>query len=138
MPTFDRITHADGLAPGTGYSHAVVTIGRTAFVSGQVALDEQGSVVGAGDLAAQTRQALANLERVLEALDATWRDVAKLGWYVTDVSQLQALREVREEVIRPILDRDDLPNPASTLIQVSALFRPELLVEVDAVVALPS
>jgi enamine deaminase RidA (YjgF/YER057c/UK114 family) len=136
VPTFSRITEAPGLAPGTGYSHAVVTLGRTAFVSGQVAVDEQGAVVGAGDMAAQTRQAMANLERILTELGATWVDVAKLGWYVTDLAELQAIRDIRDEVMRPALG--DLPNPASTLVQVVALFRPELIVEVDAVVALPS
>jgi enamine deaminase RidA (YjgF/YER057c/UK114 family) len=136
VPTFDRITETDGLAPGTGYAHAVVTLGRTAFISGQVAVDAEGAVVGVGDITAQARQALSNLGQVLAALDAGWRDVAKLGWYVTDVTQLQAIRDVRDEVMRPVLD--DLPNPASTLVQVAALYRPELLVEVDAVVALPS
>jgi enamine deaminase RidA (YjgF/YER057c/UK114 family) len=136
VPTFDRVTHADGLSPGTGYAHAVVTLGRTAFVSGQVAVDAEGAVVGTGDIAAQTRQALANLGRVLDSLDAGWRDVAKLGWYVVDVTQLPTIRNVRDEVLRPALD--ELPNPASTLVQVVALARPEFLVEVDAVVALPS
>lgn len=136
MPTYDRITEAEGLAPGPGYAHAVVTMGRTAFVAGQIAVDADGALVGADDLAAQTRQALANLERVLVAMGAGWRDVAKLGWYVLDVSQVQAVRDARDAVLRPALG--DLPNPASTLVQVAALFRPELLVEVDAVVALPS
>ena len=136
MPTFSRITEAAGLAPGTGYSHAVVTLGRTAFVSGQVAVDEHGTVVGGADPAAQTRQVLANLERVFSELGATWGDVAKLGWYVTDLAHLQIFRDVRDEVLRPALG--DLPNPASTLVQVVALVRPELVVEVDAVVALPS
>jgi enamine deaminase RidA (YjgF/YER057c/UK114 family) len=73
---------------------------------------------------------------VLITLGATWRDVAKLGWFVTDLSQLQAIREIRDEVLRPVLG--DIPNPASTLVQVTSLVLPELLVEVDAVVALPS
>lgn len=136
MPTFDRISRADGLVPGTGYSHAVVTLGRTAFVSGQVAFDAAGAIVGVGDVGAQTRQALANLERVLVELRATWRDVAKLGWYVLDVSDVQTIRDIRDEVLRPVLG--DVPNPASTLVQVSGLVLPDLLVEVDAVVALPS
>ena len=112
------------------------TIGRTAFVSGQVALDAEGGVVGAGDVAAQTRQALANIERVLGSLNATWEDVARLGWYVTDIGGLQALRDARDEVLRPALG--SLPNPASTLVQVAGLFHPDLVVVVDAVVALPS
>ena len=134
MPTHDRLTSAEGLAPGTGYSHAVVTTGRTVYVSGQVALDADGALVGGGDVGAQTTQCLANLGRVLDALGATWADVAKIGWYVLDASQVQAVRDARDAVLRPALG--DLPNPASTLVQVAALVRPDLLVEVEAVVAL--
>lgn len=135
MPTHDRLTSADGLAAGTGYSHAVVTTGRTAYVSGQVALDADGALVGGDDVGAQTAQCLANLQRVLDGLGATWADVAKLGWYVRDAGQVQAVRDARDAALRPALG--DLPNPASTLVQVAALVRPDLLVEVDAVVALP-
>lgn len=135
MPTQDRVTSADGLAAATGYSHAVVTTGRTAYVSGQVALDADGALVGGADVGAQAAQCLANLGRVLDALGATWADVAKIGWYVRDAGQVQAVRDARDALLRPALG--DLPNPASTLVQVAALVRPELLVEVDAVVALP-
>jgi enamine deaminase RidA (YjgF/YER057c/UK114 family) len=109
--------------------------GRFAFVSGQVALDEDGQLVGAGDLGAQTRQALVNLHRILHQLGADWPDVARFGWYVLDASQVQVIRDIRDELIRPSLVGQ--PNPASTLVQVAALFRPGFLVEVDAVVALP-
>ena len=51
MPTHERLTAPDGLAPGNGYSHAVVTSGRTAYVSGQVALDASGNLVGGDDVA---------------------------------------------------------------------------------------
>lgn len=135
MPTDDRLPAPDGLAPGNGYSHAVVTSGRSAYVSGQVALDAAGELVGGDDVGAQTAQCLANVGRVLDALGATWADVAKVGWYVVDAGQVQAVRDARDHVLRPVLG--DLPNPASTLVQVAALFRPDLLVEVDAVVALP-
>jgi enamine deaminase RidA (YjgF/YER057c/UK114 family) len=113
----------------------VVVSGRLAFVSGQVALDADGQLVGPGDLAAQVRQALHNLHRILTELGADWPDVVKLGWYVLDASGVQVIRDVRDEMIRPALG--DLPNPASTLVQVAALFRPGFLVEVDAVAALP-
>jgi enamine deaminase RidA (YjgF/YER057c/UK114 family) len=135
MPTHDRLTAPDGLAPGTGYSHAVVTSGRTAYVSGQVSLDPSGALVGGDDVGAQTEQCLANVGRVLDTLGASWADVAKLGWYVLDADQVQSVRDARDRVLRPELG--DLPNPASTLVQVAALFRPDLLVEVDAVVSLP-
>jgi enamine deaminase RidA (YjgF/YER057c/UK114 family) len=135
MAVLDRITEAPGLAPGPGYSHAVTVTGRLAFVSGQVAVDADGQLVGPDDLAAQTRQALGNLHRVLEALGAGWPDVVRFGWYVLDTSQLQVIRDIRDEFIRPSLG--DRPNPASTLVQVAALVRPGFLIEVEAVVALP-
>jgi enamine deaminase RidA (YjgF/YER057c/UK114 family) len=135
MPTHDRLTAPDGLAPANGYSHAVVTSGRTAYVSGQIAVDASGALVGGDDVGAQAEQCLANMGRALDTLGATWADVAKLGWYVLDASEVQAVRDARDRVLRPVLG--DLPNPASTLVQVAALVRPDLLVEVDAVVSLP-
>jgi enamine deaminase RidA (YjgF/YER057c/UK114 family) len=135
MPVTDRLTNVPGVAPGPGFAHAVTIAGRLAFVSGQVALDEDGELVGPGDLAAQTRQALVNLHRIVHQLGADWPDVARFGWYVVDASQVQVIRDTRDELIRPSLG--GLPNPASTLVQVAALFRPEFLVEVEAVVALP-
>lgn len=120
---------------GGGPVRLVVTTGRLAFVAGQVAVDADGNLVGAGDIGAQARQALGNLYRVLTELGAGWSDVARFGWYVTDVTAVQAIRDARDEVIRPALG--DTSNPASTLVEVAALFRPEFLVEVDAVVALP-
>jgi enamine deaminase RidA (YjgF/YER057c/UK114 family) len=129
------LTDIPDVAPGPGYSHAVVASGRLAFVAGQVAVDAGGRLVGQGDLAAQTRQALANLQNVLAALGGGWSDVVRLGWYVTDVADLQTVRDIRDQFLRPALG--DKPNPASTLVQVASLFRPEFLIEVDAVVALP-
>ncbi|SRR6266566_4885265 len=135
MPALDRLATVPGVADGPGFSHAVTTSGRLAFVSGQIALDAEGRLVGAGDLAAQTRQALGNLERILHALGADWPDVVRIGWFVLDASQVQAIRDARDEFLRPALG--ERPNPASTLLQVAGLVRPEFLVEVEAVVALP-
>jgi enamine deaminase RidA (YjgF/YER057c/UK114 family) len=135
MPLLDHITNVPGVAPGPGFSHAVTVTGPLAFVSGQVALDAAGLLVGAGNMREQATQALRNLHGVLRALGADWPDIARFGWYVTDVSELQSIRDVRDAFIRQSLG--DRPNPASTLVQVASLFRPEFLVEVDAVVALP-
>jgi enamine deaminase RidA (YjgF/YER057c/UK114 family) len=135
VPLLDHLTEAAGVAPGPGYSHAVTVSGQVAFVSGQVAVDSGGQLVGEGDMRAQVTQALRNLQGVLRALGADWPDVAKLGWFVLDVTELQAIRDARDEIIRPALG--DRPNPASTLVQVAGLFRPGFLIEVEAVVALP-
>lgn len=135
MPIVERLTSVPDVAAGPGYAHAVTASGKLAFVSGQVAFDASGQLVGPGDLAAQTAQALRNLHGVLGALGADWPDVVRFTWYVLDVGSVQVIRDTRDEFIRPSLG--DRPNPASTLVQVAALFRPELLIEVEAVVALP-
>lgn len=135
MPIHDRINDVAGNAPGFGYAHAVTTSGRLAFVSGQVALDQNGTLVGPDDLKAQTRQVLHNLANVLTQLGATWADVVRFNWYMLDTAELPIVREIRDEFIRPVLG--DRPNPASTLVQVAGLFRPDCLIEVDAVVSIP-
>jgi len=132
MPIIQRL--ADVPHPAR-YSHAVVATGKLAFVAGQVALDAHGELVGPGDLAAQTTQALRNLEAVLGELGADWSHVVRMNWYLVDVTQIQTVRDVLEPFLRPALG--ERTNPASTLIQAAALFRPDVLVEVDAVVALP-
>ena len=99
MPIVDRLTSVPDVAPGPGFAHAVTTSGKLAFVSGQVALDAGGQLVGPGDLAAQTAQALRNLHRILGALGADWPDVARFAWYVRDAGSVQVIRDVRDEFI---------------------------------------
>lgn len=132
MPIIQRLTDVPHPAR---YSHAVVATGRLAFVAGQVAMDAEGNFVGVGDMRAQVTQALTNMQTVLTELGATFAEVVRFNWYLADVNRIQVVRDVLEEFLRPVLG--ELTNPASTLIQVAALFRPEALVEVDAVVALP-
>ncbi|MEV4971171.1 RidA family protein [Streptomyces scopuliridis] len=115
-----------GVAPGNGYSHVVWGTGRFVAVSGQCAFDEDGAIVGAGDPAAQARQVFENLRRCLAAAGASFDDVVKLTYFVTDVAHLPAIREARDEVI------DTARPPASSAVQVAALFRPELLLEIEA------
>lgn len=130
-PSLTRIPAPPGVAPAAAYSHVVTATGRLVAVSGQVALDENGEVVGVGDPAAQARQVFENLRRCLAAAGATFDDVVKLGYFVTDVGFLPALRAVREEYI------DGERLPASTAVQVAALFRPEILLEVEALAVVP-
>ncbi|MGE5286121.1 MAG: RidA family protein [Micromonosporaceae bacterium] len=115
-----------GLVAGPGYSHAVAATGRTVAVSGQVAVDSEGTVVGVGDPRAQAVQVFENLSRALAAVGASFADVIKLGFYCTDVAILPAVREVRDSYI------DTARPPASTAVQVAALIRPEFMLEVDA------
>lgn len=135
MPITHRLTDISGVLGSAGYAHAVTVTGSLAFVSGQVALDEAGNLVGEADVRAQTRQCLRNLASILAALGATWADVIRFNWYLVDIQGLQAVRDVRDEFLRPVLG--DAHNPASSLIQVAGLFRPDCLIEVDAVVVIP-
>ncbi|MGA5420117.1 RidA family protein [Streptomyces lavendulocolor] len=130
----NHLTHVhapDGVAPGSGYSHVVWGSGRFIAISGQCALDAEGRVVGEGDAGAQARRVFANLRRCLAAAGAGFDDVVKLTYFVTDVAHLPAVRAARDEVI------DTARPPASSAVQVSALFRPELLVEIEAFAVLP-
>jgi reactive intermediate/imine deaminase len=116
-----------GLSTPTGYSHVVSTRGgRTVYIAGQVALDAQARVVGAGDLAAQTRQVFANLDIALKAAGATFANVVKTNYYLRDASQVAVIREIRAKYFTKEL-------PASTLIEVPRLANPDFLIEIEVI-----
>jgi enamine deaminase RidA (YjgF/YER057c/UK114 family) len=118
----------ESLSKPTGYTHVVEARGgRTVYISGQIAFDKNGDVVGINDFEAQARQAFQNVGNALEAAGMTFNHVVKLGLFVTDVSHVSTLRRVRDEFV------NTQQPPASTLVQVAALVRPELLFEVEAV-----
>lgn len=116
----------DGLPPVAGYSHAVAASGRLVVISGQVPADRDGMPVGVDDPAAQVRQVFENLTAALAAAGVRMDQVVKLTVYLTDLADLPVFRRVRDEYIT--LDRP----PASSLVQVSGLVRPEFRIEVDA------
>ncbi|MGW8377624.1 RidA family protein [Streptomyces sp. ODS28] len=126
MPHLTHVAAPPGVAPGNGYSHVVWGEGRFIALSGQIALDEKGALVGENDPAAQAHQVFENLGRCLTEAGATFADVVKLTFYVTDVAHLPAIREARDAHV------DTAHPPASTAVQVAALVRPELLIEVEA------
>jgi enamine deaminase RidA (YjgF/YER057c/UK114 family) len=120
-----------GLSTPRGYTHVVsVTGGRTLYISGQVAFNAQGEVVGKGDLRAQARQVYENLRLALAGAGASFKDVVKLNTYVVNFKSedLGTLREVRAEALKGLA----VP-PASTLVGVQALANPDFLIEVEAV-----
>ncbi len=120
------------LSPPAGYSHvAEVSGGRLVFLSGQVALDREGKLVGPGDLEAQARQVFANLKAALEAAGTDFAHVLKLTFYVTDAAKMAVVRQVRDAFV------DVRQPPASTAVQVARLLREEWLLEVDAVASVP-
>ena len=103
--------------------------GRLLFVSGQVARDENGNVVGRGDMRAQAEQVFKNIQTVLASRGATLADMVELTCYVKDMSQIAAYREVRERVL------GSNPRPASTLVEVKGFSSEDFLLEVNAVAA---
>ena len=122
-----------GLTKPTGYTHVVVTADRrTAYIAGQVAVDSTGKVVGVGDFKAQAEQVFGNLRLALASVDATFGDVVKTTTFVTDLKNLPTLREARARYF------DASHPPANTLVPVAALARPDLLLEIEAVVDLSS
>lgn len=126
MSALTHIKAPAGVAPGNGFSHVVWGEGRFVAVSGQLALDEDGGVVGLGDPAAQARQVFANLRRCLSEAGAGFDDVVKFTFFTTDVGILPAVREARDECV------DVARPPASSAVQVAALVHPDLLLEVEA------
>lgn len=120
----------DTLARPNGFSHVAVSTGRrTIIVSGQVAYDPGGAIVGRGDLAAQTRQVYANIGKALEAAGASMSDLVKTTLFVVglDPDKARVIREARSA----FLDADR--TPASTMVGVASLAHPDLLLEVEAV-----
>lgn len=125
----------DAVAPPIGsYSHAVrVEVGDAVwvYVSGQLAFDAEGQLVGRGDLRAQTEQVYENLARILEANGATFEHVVKLQTFFTTLDDLAGSREVRGRYL-------PTEPPASTAVKVAALVVPEALIEVDVVAVVPA
>ncbi len=129
----ERINPA-GLSRPKGYTHVVTTRGgKHVFVSGQVALDADGNLVGKGDLRAQADKAFQNLGTALEAAGASFADVVKLNTYVVGYrpQHLAVLSEVRTRHL------GEAALPASTLLGVPALAREGLLIEVEAIAVVP-
>ncbi len=129
-----QFINADTIHVPRGYTHVVaLTGGRMLFVSGQVAIYKEGQIVGRGDLKAQVRKATENLAAALKGAGASLADIIKMNTYVVNYKQddYRAISEVRREFFA----REN--PPASTLIGVAALAVEGLLVEIEAVAALP-
>jgi reactive intermediate/imine deaminase len=110
--------------PIVGYSRAV-KVGNMVFVTGTTATDEKGDIVGRGDAYAQAKQTLSNIERVLARAGATMKDVVRTRIFVTDISRWQEVGRAHAEYFRDI-------RPATTMVEVSKLISPEMLVEIEA------
>src|SRR5262245_55154578 len=125
-----RYVNPPALSVPTGYTHVVeVHGGRTIYIAGQVALDHSGKVVGKNDFVAQATQVFENLKLALAAAGATFDNLVKVTTFVTDMSQIQMLREIRAKYYGK-------NAPASTPVQVVRLANEALLIELEAIAGL--
>jgi enamine deaminase RidA (YjgF/YER057c/UK114 family) len=120
----ESISTAAPWEPIVGYSRAV-RMGAFIAVTGTTALDERGQLVGEGDPAAQARQCIVNIRSALERLGARLEDVVRTRMYVIDIGQWEAIGRVHGEFFAAV-------RPATTMVQVSALIDPRMLVEIEA------
>lgn len=105
--------------------------GKVLHVSGHVSQNADGSIVGEGDIKAQTRQVLINIQKVLMSVGGNMSDIAKVTVFITDMSTLSEIHEVRAEFF-------EQPYPASSLVEVSRLVRSEYMIEIEAIAVIPA
>jgi reactive intermediate/imine deaminase len=110
--------------PVSHFTH-VVRAGRLVFVSGCVATDGDGRVVGGSDVVAQTRQTLENIKRCLAAAGATFADICKVTVFLRNIDDREKVNTVRKEYF-------GAHRPASTLVEISRLVRDDYLIEIEA------
>ncbi|WP_312663592.1 RidA family protein [Pantoea sp. CTOTU49201] len=125
------IINPAGLKARSYYNHVKIRPGTPVFPTGQVAWDENGDVVGIGDMKKQVEQVYANIDRLLEGLGAHRDWIVRTTTYVTDLALVAEIHPVRQQFFA------GLELPASTLFQIAALAEPELLLEIDVVIMLP-
>lgn len=106
-----------------GYSRAV-KVGNQIFVSGTTAVGETGEIVGKGDVYLQTKQCILNIEKALKKAGASLEDVVRTRTFITNMDEWEAFGKAHEEFFGTI-------NPAATLVEVSKLIDPKLLVEIE-------
>ncbi|MBD3615390.1 MAG: RidA family protein [Gracilimonas sp.] len=106
-----------------GYSRAVKT-GNLIFVSGTTSIGENGDIIGKGDVYQQTKQCILNIKRALKKAGASLEDVVRTRTFITDMDEWEAFGKAHREFFGEI-------NPAATLVEVSRLIHPDLLVEIE-------
>ena len=131
-PSIVRINPPE-LGTPPGYSQVVdVSAGRIIFIAGQTALDSEGNVVGKNDFAAQAAQVFCNLAVALQAVGCTAANLVKLTVFLTDMDNLGRYREARNRFFASVTPQ---AAPAVTLVEVTRLYGPDLMIEIEAIAA---
>ncbi len=128
-----RSITSDRLPPPSGHfaqATAVEAQGRLVFISGMLAKDASGRIVGRGDIAAQTRQVCENLKAAVEAAGGALDDICRVGVYVRNMEHFAEIHAVRREYFPG-------DPPASTMVEVSKFTMPDALIEISAIAVLP-
>ena len=114
--------------PFSNFSQGLMIEGgqRLLFIAGQFPLDENGDLVGRGDIEAQTRKVYANIEALCKAAGGSLENVAHLNMYVTDIRYRAVVTGIRNEIFEP-------PFPTATMVQIGSLSGEDWLVEIDAI-----
>jgi enamine deaminase RidA (YjgF/YER057c/UK114 family) len=122
----DRQKYSSGAKwePIVGYSRAV-RVGTRIYITGTTATGENGEIVGPGDAYAQTVQVIRNIEKALKALDAGLENIVRTRMFVTDISRWEEYGRAHGEFFREIM-------PATTMVEVSKLIDPDMLIEIEA------
>lgn len=124
-----KIIAPDNLHRPFGYAHAI-QIEKTLYISGQVPLDMELKSVGEGDIAAQTEQVYANMEKVLKSVGGSMRNIVMLNIFCTDLDAYDKhTRSVRKKYFGDYY-------PATTAVEIKRLYRPEYMIEIEAVAVL--
>jgi enamine deaminase RidA (YjgF/YER057c/UK114 family) len=129
MPDRQLISSGSPYEPVFGYSRAV-RVGNQVFVAGTVAWGDDGALVGEGDMYAQAKQAIRNIEKALQQAGASLSDVVRTRTFVTDISRIDEVAKAHGEAFGDI-------RPAATLVEVKALVEPVMLVEIEADAVIP-
>ena len=130
--TITRINPPE-LGTPPGYSQVVeVTASRIIFIAGQTALDRDGSLIGKNDFAAQAEQVFRNLSFALQASGCTASNLVKLTVFLTDMDNLTSYREARNRYFASVTPP---AAPAVTLVEVSKLYGPDFMIEIEAIAA---
>jgi len=127
-----QITSSALAAPNGNFSQAIAVEakGKLVFISGMTARRQDGTIAGVGDIEAQTRQVCENLKGAVQAAGGTMADICRVDVYVRNIEYFDVIHKVRAEYF-------SAPHPASTMVEVTKMVKPEYLIEISAIAVIP-